>query len=89
MSYDDYCVRIEALENGFSVSVPDLEERAKKEAEAKKKHGSGSVSPYYGDCTKKFAAKSVKEVLRLVQASLSKMPEADFDAAFDEAAGKS
>ena len=86
MHYDSYRLNIESLENGFSVEVPDLEARAKKEADAKK--NKNSISPYYGDCTKKYAAKSVKEVLRLVQASLEKMPDVEFDSAFAEAASK-
>ena len=89
MSYDSYRVSVEVLENGFKVEVPDLEARAKKEAEAKKKaKGDCCPSPYYGDCTKSFAAKSVKEVMKIVQGSLEKMPDVEFDSAFDDAASK-
>lgn len=89
MSYDRYRVSVEVLENGFKVEVPDMEEIAKKQAAAKKAVAAGKgsdCSPYIGGCTKSFAAKSVKEVLKLVQASLEKMPESEFDAAFGEAA---
>lgn len=85
---EQYRVSVEALENGFAVEVPDMEARAKKEAEAKKNHkGDGCCpSPYYGDCTKKFAAKSVREVLALVKNSLSAMPENEYSSAWDDAA---
>lgn len=84
----EYRVVIEALENAYAVTVPDFEEMAKKKAEAKKmmKKDSPMVEPYMGDCTKKYAAKNVKEVLGFVRASLENIPEAEFDAAFDEAA---
>lgn len=83
--YDRYRVSIEALENGFAVEVPDMEEIAKKQAAAKK---AKQPEPYVGDCTKKFAARNVKEVLKIVGQALEKMPDAEYDAAFDEAAGK-
>ena len=87
--YDRYRVYIEVLENGYKVEVPDMEMAAKKRADAKKKNP-GMTDPYVGDCTKSYAAKSVTEVIRLVKASLEKMPETEFDAAFEEAgkAGK-
>lgn len=84
MYNETYRVSIETLENGFSVEVPDMEARAEKMKEAKKSK-SGMGMPYMGDCTKKFAAKSVKEVLALVKSSLEKMPDTEFDAAFAEA----
>lgn len=83
----DYVVRIRPLENGFMVDVPDMEEVAKKEKEAKAREKKDGYKPsvYVGDCTKSFAAKSVKEVLKLVSAALSNLPESEFDAAFEEA----
>lgn len=86
MSYDRYRVSVETLENGYKVEVPDFDAIAEKQKEAKKKGQSDSCF-YLGDCTKSFAAKSVKEVLALVKASLEKIPETEFDTAF-EAAGK-
>ena len=84
-----YRVSIEPLENGYAVEVPDMEAIAKKKADAKKKAGAEkSCDPYIGDCTKKYAAKSVKEVLKLVQASLEQLPEGEYDSAFKEAASK-
>lgn len=85
---EQYHVNIEVLENGFSVEVPDHEERAKKLADAKKrmKGSAEAPTPYYGDCTKKYAAKSVKEVLSLVEESLKKIPDGEFDSAFEEKA---
>lgn len=89
MGYDRYRVSIEVLENGFKVEVPDMEAIAKKQADAKKKNGGQPYDIcYIGDCTKSFAAKSVKEVMSLVKASLEKMPESEFDTAFGEAADK-
>ena len=85
MSYDRYRVSVEVLENGFSVELPDFEEMDKKKADAKKSKNT-MCEPYLGDCTKKYAAKSVAEVLKLVKGSLEKMPEAEYDAAFKEAA---
>ena len=89
MHTEKYRVSVEVLENGFKVEVPDMEAIAKKHAEDKKK-STNSMSPscYYGDMTKSYAAKSVKEVLKLVQASLEQMPEGEYDAAFREASNK-
>lgn len=83
-----YRIAVETLENGYSVEVPDMAAIAKKHADEKKKGGERMMSPYIGDLTKKFAAKSVKEVLKLVQSSLEQMPEGEYDAAFSEAASK-
>ena len=90
MSYDKYRVSVEVLENGFKVEVPDMEAIAKKQAENKKKQAKDGCMPscYFGDLTKCYAAKTVKEVLKLVQASLEQMPEGEYDAAFSEAANK-
>lgn len=89
MDSERYRVSVERLVNGFEVEVPDMEARAKKKADAKKSGGKGIgpvCEPYLGDCTKKYAAKSVKEVLALIKGSLEKIPENEFDAAFEEAA---
>ena len=90
MSYDRYRVSVEVLENGFSIEIPDFEEMAKKKEAAAKaaktNKGMCAAEPYLGDCTKKYAAKSVAEVLKLVKGSLEKMPEAEYDVAFKEAA---
>jgi len=79
-------ISIEALENGFEVEVPDMDAMKKSMADAKKK-SPGSM-PYMGDMTKKFAAKSVKEVIKLVTSALEGMPESEYDKAFNEAASK-
>ncbi len=89
---DKFRISIEALENGFEVEVPDMEEIAAKKAAAKKavgKNGGIGMDPYIGDCMKGYAAKSVKEVIALVTAAIQKMPtsEKEFDAAFEEASG--
>jgi len=89
VSYDKYRVSVEVLENGFKVEVPDMAAIAKKQAEAKKQAKPGCMpSCYFGDLTKCYAAKTVKEVLKLVQASLEQMPEGEYDTAFSEAASK-
>lgn len=82
---DECRISIQTLENGFSVEVPDMAAMKKKMATGKK---NGELSPYVGDCTKKYAAKSVKEVVALVTEALNGLPENEYDAAF-EAAGKS
>lgn len=88
MHSERYRVSIERLANAFEVEVPDFEAMAKKKAEAKKmaKKDSPMVEPYMGDCTKKYAAKNVKEVLAFVGQSLKSIPEQEFDDAFNEAA---
>lgn len=80
-------ISIEMLENGFEVEIPDMEALKKKMAEAKKAK-SDMGTPYMGDLTKKYAAKSIKEVIRLVTGALQEMPEANYDDAFNEAAAK-
>ncbi len=79
-------ISVETLENGFEVEVPDMEAVKKSMADSKKK--SEGAMPYMGDMTKKFAAKSVKEVIKLVTAALEGMPENEYDKAFNEAASK-
>ena len=91
MGGDKFRISIEVLENGFEVSVPDMEEIAKAQATAKKNAGKngGMCSPYIGDMTKDYAAKTVKEVLALITTAVEKMPtsEKEFDAAFEDASG--
>lgn len=81
-------ISVEALENGFEVEVPDMEAMKKKMAEERKKRGDSTYSPYYGDFSKKYAAKNVKEVVKLVNNALSGLPEMDFETAFKEASAK-
>lgn len=92
MDFERFRISVERLENGYEVEVPDFAEMAKKKAAAEKaakaKGGDCCPSPYYGDCTKKYAARSAAEVLKLVRESLSGMPSGEFDAAFAEAAAK-
>jgi len=84
---NDYVIRIKTLENGFMVEVPDMEAIKKKYKDAEKqKNGMSSV--YTGDLTESYAAKSVAEVLKLVKAALSQIPESDYAAAFEEATTK-
>ena len=80
-------VSVEALVNGFEVEVPDMPAMKKKMADAKKAKGDMSV-PYMGDLTKKYAAKTMKEVIVLVTEALKGMPEREFDDAFEEEAAK-
>lgn len=79
-------ISIEALENGFEVEIPDTEAMKKSMADSKKK--CGESMPYMGDMTKKFAAKNLKEVIKLVTGALNGLPENEYDAAFNEAASK-
>ena len=88
MGYEQYSIRIETLENGYKVSVPDFAAIKKKQADAKKRNG--SMDCYIGgdDCMDSFVASNAKEVLTLVKKSLDDMPESEFDKAFGEAADK-
>ncbi|MBT9176372.1 MAG: hypothetical protein DDT20_00685 [Firmicutes bacterium] len=93
MRTETYRVSIEVLENAFVVEVPDIEAREAKIAAAKKESkGKGGDSPsyvpYLGDCTKKLAAKSLKEVLLLVKGALEKIPEVEYASAFEDAGSK-
>lgn len=80
----DWTIRIKMLENGYSVEVPDKEMIDKKMKEnGKSKYP--SVSPYMGDCTKTYAAKSAGEVMKLVKKAISALPEHEYKASFAEA----
>ena len=77
------CIRIEVLENGYEVELPDVDAIDKAEAAAKKSKGSPMV--YMGDCMKKYAAKTVRDVLKLVEPALKNLPQSTYDEAFKEA----
>lgn len=81
---EDYRINIEVVENGFVVTVPDMDARKKMEAAAKKKN-SNSPSPYMGDCTEKYACKTLDEVMTKVKDALSAMPEHEYQNGFKEA----
>lgn len=83
MPYDQFVIRIEVLENGFKVEVPDMAKIKEKKAAAKKEKS--SYSPYIGDCTKSFAAKTVPDVMKMVKGALNELPEIAYAEAFDEA----
>jgi len=88
-SANRYRIEITELENGFEVEIPDFAERKKRvEKAAKKDKSSGKMvdccySPYLGDCTKKYAVKSVAEVLKLVRGSLEQLPENEYQDEWD------
>ena len=85
MSYDCCRVSIECLENGYTVEVPDMDAIAKKQKDAKKDpNATGEM--YVGGMTKTFAAKDSKAVIKIVQAYLEKMPDMEYDTAFEDAA---
>ena len=79
---ESFVIRIELLDNGYTVEVPDVAKITKKKAEDRKK---GYSSSYYGDCTEKKVAKTTNEVLSLVKESLANLPETVYADAFDEA----
>lgn len=86
----DRCIRIEPLENGYEVSVPDMAEIAKREAAAKKdKSGGVGATPYMGDCVKEYAAMTATEVIKIVKTALETMvPGSEYEMAFEEAGSK-
>ena len=66
-----------------------MEAIAKRQKEAAGKNKSGGYPDcYIGDCTKSYIAKNVKEAVKLVQASIEKLPDMEYDTAFEEAATK-
>ena len=87
MSYQQYRICIETVENGFVVELPDWKQIAKKEKAVKGKSGM-DMPCYIGDCTEKYTAKDIPAVIKLVKDALSSMPETEFDKAFGEAADK-
>lgn len=85
MFSDNFSVRIEVLENGYTVTVPDMEERAKKKAEAKAKKQ--EYAPYLGDCTETYVCKTIEEAMKYVKAALNEIPS-EYETAFKEATEK-
>lgn len=79
-------ISVEVLENGYEVEIPDIDAMDKAMAAAKKKPGASM--PYMGDMVKKYAAKTVKEVLALVTPALKNLPQQQYDEAFAEAAAE-
>ena len=82
------CIRIDVLDNGYQVSVPDVEAINAAEAAAKKAKPGSSPSVYPSDHTKQYVAKTVKEVLALVEPALKNLPQSTYDEAFAEASAK-
>lgn len=79
---ENFTIRIEMLENGYTVEVPDIEAINEKEKESKD-------SPVYtGDCVEKKVAKTAGEVLSIVKDALANLPESEYDDAFEEASAK-
>lgn len=78
-------ISVEVLENGYEVELPDLDAMKKAEAAATKK---GGPVPYTGDYMKKYAAKTVKDVIALVTPALKNLPQSTYDEAFAEAAAE-
>lgn len=85
---DTYRVSIERLENGFEVTVPDVPaiEAAKKAAKKSSgKAGAELCSPYTGNMTKSYAAATVPDVIKIIEAALKSIPQQEFESAFAEA----
>lgn len=76
-------ISVEVLENGYEVELPDIDAMNKAEAASKK---SKSPMPYMGGFMKKYAAKTVDEVIKLVKPALKNLPQSTYDEAFAEAA---
>lgn len=83
--HGDYCIRIEVIENGYTVAIPDVDAINAAEKAAKKSKSGAQAPVYYGAHTKEYAAKTVKEVLALVTPALKNLPQSQYDEAFDEA----
>ena len=78
----NFNIRIEMLENGFTVEVPDYEKAKELEAKRKKQATNGyEPSIYLGDCTEKTA----KDVMEIVSKALAKLPQDVYADAFEEA----
>lgn len=85
-----FTIRIEMLENGFTVEVPDYEKakelEAKREKDSKVAKGCDSPSAVWlGDCTEKMVAKTAKDVMDIVSKALAKLPQDSYEDAFAEA----
>lgn len=79
-------ISVDVLENGYEVELPDIDAMNKADAAAKKKPG--VPMPYMGDMYKKYAAKTVKEVLALVTPALKNLPQKQYNEAFAEASAE-
>jgi hypothetical protein len=77
-------IRIEMLDNGYTVEVPDIDAIEKKKKESKDK----DYPVYTGDCIEKKVAKTAGEVLSIVKTALANLPEAEYADAFEEASAK-
>lgn len=84
MMNGNFTIRIEMLDNGYTVEVPDIDKINEMEKKHKSEKG-GATSMYYGDATEKKVAKSTGEVLAIVKAALANLPEMEYDDAFKEA----
>lgn len=83
----NFTIRIEMLDNGYTVEVPDIDKINEMEKKEKSSKGD-SPSMYYGDATEKKVAKSTGEVLAIVKAALANLPETEYADAFKEASDK-
>lgn len=81
MMNSNFNIRIELADNGYVVEVPDVDKINKMEKARKK----DDPPVYHGDCTEKKIAKTTGEVVSIVKAALSKLPEAEYADAFEEA----
>jgi hypothetical protein len=83
-------IEVEILENGYTVSLPDISAMNKAEAAAKKANAKSPNSPapmpYHGDFEKEYMAKTVDEVIALIKPALKNLPQTAYDEAFAEAA---
>lgn len=87
----DCCIKIEVLDQGYEVKVPDYAEMAKMEAAAKKNakgKGAEVATPYMGDCCKEYAVTTIPEVMKLVKDALNNAMTREHDAAFAEASAE-
>jgi len=75
----EFIIKIEVLENGFEVTVPDVAKMKAKEKQAK---ADKYPSPYMGDCTKEYVAKTSGEVMKFVKEALAQIPEIEYADAF-------
>lgn len=82
------CIEIEVLENGYTVSIPDVAAMNKAEADAKKAKPGSLSMPYHGDYEKEYMAKSVDEVIALIKPALKNLPQTTYDEAFAEASAE-
>ena len=82
MGYDDCCVRIEKLTNGFEVEIKDPEI-----IKANNKRDSAKGYTPYKEPWRSYAFKTSKEVVDFLTKNLDKAGAGDeFSSAFDEAA---